>query len=73
MHKVWQTLRRLTAGRWFIPAVSGALILVSLLLSAGLGQQPAGDVFMVAAAVLAGYRITVVLDQTLPRRAARRR
>ncbi|TLK57340.1 cation-translocating P-type ATPase [Glutamicibacter sp. V16R2B1] len=65
MHKVWQTLRRLTAGRWFIPAVSGALILVSLLLSAGLGQQPAGDVFMVAAAVLAGYRIALAAGRSL--------
>ena len=65
MQKVWQTLRRLTAGRWFIPAVSGALILVSLLLSAGLGQQPAGDVFMVAAAVLAGYRIALAAGRAL--------
>lgn len=52
-------LRRLVANRWSIPAIAGALIALSFLLDRALGLSLAGDLSMVAAAVVAGWRIVV--------------
>ncbi|MEE6282014.1 heavy metal translocating P-type ATPase [Georgenia sp. MJ170] len=46
-------------GRWAIPVVSGLLILASFAMSQ-IGESPlVADIFMVAAAVVAGYRIVI--------------
>lgn len=49
----------LRSSRWTIPAISGALILTSLMLERLLGLATAGDVAMVAAAAVAGTPIVI--------------
>jgi len=49
----------LRSGRWTIPAISGAVILTSLVLEHLLGLATAGDVAMVTAAVIAGTPIVI--------------
>ncbi|MEJ1088671.1 cation-translocating P-type ATPase [Microbacterium sp. Mu-80] len=53
------TVRRLTRSRWTIPAAAGALILLSFAASGLFGLTLPGDVLMVAAATIAGWRIVV--------------
>ncbi|WP_206447151.1 heavy metal translocating P-type ATPase [Agrococcus sp. KRD186] len=52
-------LRKVAAGRWFVPAVSGTLIVLSFVADRALGMTLAGDLLMVAAAVVAGWHIAV--------------
>ncbi|MDN5894879.1 MAG: cation-translocating P-type ATPase, partial [Nocardioides sp.] len=52
-------LRRLTTDRWTIPAVAGVLIVVSLLADRIVDTATAGDLLMVAAAVVAGTPIVI--------------
>ncbi|SFS15134.1 Cd2+/Zn2+-exporting ATPase [Agrococcus baldri] len=52
-------LRKVAAGRWFVPAVSGTLIVLSFVADRALGMTLAGDLLMVAAALVAGRRIAV--------------
>ena len=44
-------------GRWTIPALSGLLILASFTASKGYGAATAGDLLMVAAAIVAGLPV----------------
>ncbi|WP_417564174.1 heavy metal translocating P-type ATPase [Microbacterium sp.] len=53
------TMRRLVRSRWAIPAAAGALIILSFLASGVVGSTLWGDLLMVAAAVVAGFRIVM--------------
>lgn len=52
-------LRKVAAGRWFVPAVSGTLIVLSFVFERALAMTLAGDILMIAAAAVAGWRIAV--------------
>ena len=58
----------LRAGRWTIPAISGALIVVGLVAGRVLGIEPVGDVAMVLAALVAGTPIVVKAARALTAR-----
>ncbi|WP_067433259.1 heavy metal translocating P-type ATPase [Nocardioides jensenii] len=51
------TLRSLTEGRWTVPSVAGLLIAISFLLDRLMDTDAAGDIAMVAGAVVAGTPI----------------
>ena len=53
------TLQRWRRGPWAVPTVSGLLILASFVVTGVLGSTAAGDVLLVAAAVVAGAPIAV--------------
>ncbi len=57
--------QRWVHGRWAVPAISGLLILISFLASGVLGSSLWGDIFMIAAAVVAGYRIVLSAARAL--------
>lgn len=57
-------LQQIVAGRWFVPAVSGTLIVLSWA-AGGTGMAFVGDILMVAAAVVAGWRIAVQAVRSL--------
>ncbi|QUC01933.1 MULTISPECIES: heavy metal translocating P-type ATPase [Cellulosimicrobium] len=52
-------------GRWAIPVVSGALILISFFVARGLGSDAWSNAFMVAAAVVAGTPIVTKAARAL--------
>ena len=52
-------------GRWTIPVVSGALILISFFVARGLGSDAWSNAFMVAAAVVAGTPIVTKAARAL--------
>ena len=52
-------LNNFLRGRWAIPVISGALIIASWIASGAFGATLAADGFMLAAAVVAGWRIAV--------------
>ncbi|WP_298458168.1 cation-translocating P-type ATPase [uncultured Cellulomonas sp.] len=58
LHQWWN-------GRWAIPTTSGALILTSFFVARVLGSDPVSDVFMVAAAVIAGTPIVIKAARAL--------
>lgn len=51
--------------RWTIPAISGLLIIVALVIPPLFGSEMAGNIFMVAAAVVAGTRIVISAARAL--------
>jgi len=53
------TLTRLARGRWTVPAVAGLLIAISFLADRVLNGDLAGDLAMIAAAVVAGTPIVI--------------
>lgn len=58
-------LQRWVYGRWAVPTLSGVLILASFFTSEVLGSGMWGDIFMIAAAVVAGYRIVLSAARAL--------
>ncbi|WP_405217873.1 heavy metal translocating P-type ATPase [Agrococcus sp. Ld7] len=57
-------LQQIVAGRWFVPAVSGTLIVLSWV-AGGIEMALVGAILMVAAAVVAGWRIAVQAVRSL--------
>ena len=58
-------IQRWVYGRWAVPTLSGVLILASFFTTEVLGSGTCGDVFMISAAVVAGYRIVVSAARAL--------
>lgn len=50
-------IQKIAANKWFIPALSGILIALSFAITWTQGESLVADVLMIAAAVVAGYRI----------------
>ena len=58
-------LRKWMNGRWRIPVISGLLIVASFVIAWAFGSDSAGNIFMVAAAVVAGVPIVVKAARAL--------
>ena len=58
-------LRRLSEGPWAIPMISGLLIVVSFVVARMFGSDGVGNIFMVAAAAVAGTPIVLKAAQAL--------
>lgn len=58
-------VQRWVSGRWAVPTLSGVLILTSFFATKFVGSGTAGEIFMIAAAALAGYCIAVSAARAL--------
>lgn len=59
------TLRRWMGGRWTIPVISGSLIVASFVVARVFGSDDVSNIFMVAAAVVAGTPIVIKAARAL--------
>src|SRR5674476_215610 len=68
MGKLHSKLHSWGNGRWAIPMISGLLIVASFVVARLFGSDGVGNIFMVAAAVVAGTPIVITAARALTAR-----